>query len=80
MAYGPTAVTPLRGDQVVGAEPRPGGRRWTIPKSTYENQVGTLPMRVGSGCCGGGVAHSAVRPLGAHRECNNFLYFPASVH
>ena len=38
----------------MGAEPRLGGRGWTIPKSTYKNRVGTLPMRVGRGRCGGG--------------------------
>ena len=55
MANGPTAVTPVKGDVVVGAEPRPGGRGWTIPSSTYKNSMGTLPVRVGSGRCGGGI-------------------------
>ena len=58
---GPWTETPVRGDREVGAEPDPGGRGWTIPKCTYKNRVGTLPVRVGSGPYGSGTL----------RQCTN---------
>ena len=60
---GPWTETPVSGDRDVGAEPGSGGRGWTITKCTYGNRVGTLPVIVGSGPCGGGI----VSPLHRHR-------------
>ena len=50
---GPWIETPVTGDWDVGAELGTGGRGWTIPKCTYENRLATLPVKVGSGPCGG---------------------------
>ena len=46
-------VTPLRGEQEVGAKSSTDGRGRTKPKFTYENGVGTPPVRVWSGRCEG---------------------------
>ena len=60
---GPCTETPVKGNRHVGAEPGLGGREWTMPKCTYENRVGTLPVRVGSGPRKGGI----VLPVHRHK-------------
>ena len=58
-------MTPVKGDVVVGAEPRLGGCEWTIPKSSFKSRPGYLPMTVGSECCGGGTVGQCT-DTGAH--------------
>ena len=42
------------GDRELSAGPSLGDRGWRTPKCTDKNPVGTLPVRVGRGCRGGG--------------------------
>ena len=57
-------MTPVKGDVVVGAEPRLGACEWTIPKSSFKSRPGYLPVTVGSECCAGGTSHRT--DAGAH--------------
>ena len=63
----PWTETPMRRDRDVGTEPGTGGCASKKPKCTCENRIGTLPLRVGSGPCGGGTVCQhlfGARPVG----------------